>query len=209
MNRVNLIPRERLDRQRIRRRTWFWITSVGLYTCFLAVAFTVSSAIGNSDDRTVRADLAEAQSIVASTELSLSTLREELDRTAALYFANLEVGSQPDWGILLALLAETTGDEIVLRKCRMIASPRKKEKPAPTETGAATERKGPREMQVRIEVNGIGRSQKHVTDFLLRMEDNRLFRDVKLQDTRREPFLHSHAVAFGIEFQLDAAGESP
>jgi hypothetical protein len=205
MNGVNLIPRSRILGQRARRRARWWITGVGLYLGFLAVALVVSHGLGSSDDRSLRTAIVEANARIASIERRVSGAREDLDQVAALFFANREVGSQPDWGIFLAMLAETAGEEIVLRGLRVETD---KAPDRGTAAGSEAAARGTSRREIRVEVNGIGREQSHVTDLLLRLEDIDLFRDVKLNDTRREAFLDGFAVSFRIGFQLDSELDS-
>jgi hypothetical protein len=99
--------------------------------------------------------------------------------------ANEAVGRRADWSVLLALLAETTRDEVVLRRCRLSAG-----------AGRAPRVGPPRGT---LEVDGFGSTQSAVSDFVLRLEHTQLFRYVKLIETRREPLGTGFAVAFRIE----------
>jgi Tfp pilus assembly protein PilN len=105
------------------------------------------------------------------------------------------VGKQPDWSILLALLASTLEDEIVLRSVRLVS-------------GAAEEGDQREAGAPNLDFAGLGQSQAAVSRFVLRLEEISLFRSVKLLDTRREPFLDGHAITFRVECVLDDGGEA-
>ena len=51
---------------------------------------------------------------------------------------------------------------------------------------------------IQLELLGLGLSQQAVSEFVLRLEEMTLFRQVKLIETRREPYLESEAIAFRI-----------
>src|SRR5260370_38207947 len=65
-----------------------------------------------------------------------------------------------------------------------------------------------------VRIQGYGRSQAVVAQFILRLEQTGLFDDVVLVKTNREPFLDDHAMSFQVECQLratplDAGGDAP
>ena len=128
-------------------------------------------------------------------EASVTGRRADLSEARAALEANLAVGRQPDWSVLLALLSTTLGDEVVLRTCRL----------GPVWGGPAG-RAGADEAEelqiIQLELMGLALTQQAVTQVILRLEQTRLFRSVKLIDTRREPFMAGHAVAFRAECVL-------
>ena len=109
------------------------------------------------------------------------------------------MGEQPDWSLLLALLSRTLGDQAVLRSVGLEYAPEAFEETAPSAPEAPNE-----PPPVTLELSGLGQTQYVVSRFVLRLEQTPLFESVRLIDTRREPFLAGHAVAFRIECVLGA-----
>jgi len=201
MTQINLIPQERITRSRRQVRICRWITVTSSYVLFLAVAFIVSRVSGSGDDRTVQSDLDKTTEVRENTDQLVLTLRTDLDQFVAALEANLAVGNQPDWGILLALLQSTRTDNVVLRRCRMIPM---------REIGRRRDGSGTQTFaeRSRLELSGLGRSPQAVSQFVLAMDQCSLFDRVKLVDTKREPFFDGQATAFRIECVLDAEGDA-
>ncbi len=192
---INLIPIERRQarRRRIHRRAW--VGACAFYAVVWVAVFLVARGIVVSDDRALGEQLEDAQGRVAQAKASVTGRRVDLSEARAALEANLAVGRQPDWSVLLALLSTTLGDEVVLRRCRL----------GPVGGGPAG-RAGADEAEerqiIKLELMGLALTQQAVTQVILRLEQTRLFRSVKLIDTRREPFMAGHAVAFRAECVL-------
>jgi hypothetical protein len=201
MTQINLIPRERITRSRRKIRVRLWITVLSSYALFLAIAFIASRMTGSGDDQTVQLDLDKTTEVRATTEQLLVTLRADVDQVVSALEANLAVGNQPDWGILLALLQSTRTDEVVLRRCRMIPMRELGDRRDANGAQTITERS-------RLELSGLGRSPQAVSQFVLAMDQCSLFDRVKLVDTKREPFFDGQATAFRVECVLDAEGDA-
>jgi Tfp pilus assembly protein PilN len=201
MQRVNLIPRERLRRRALRLRLRRWTTACAGYALFLLISLVVSHVVATGDDRTLRAELMAATSEKLASTRAISDMQIEREGAIEALEANFAVGNQPDWGILLALVAETTGDEVVLRECSA-----GRDGGVRRPGGAVVVPTGRDDEATTITLRGIGHSQEEVSSFLLRMEQIPLFRQVRLHDTKREPFLDDYAVGFRLECDLEATG---
>ena len=128
----------------------------------------------------------------------VAALRGRISRDEARLASGHAVGEQPDWSLLLAMLSSALGDETVLRSIRLQAPP----EAAPGGGGGAdAARSLP---PITLDLTGLGRTQQVVSEFVLRLEQMPLFKQIRLVDTRREPFLNLHAVVFRIECVLDA-----
>src|SRR4051812_37846292 len=120
MNSVNLIPAPRLAAQKRR---------VHLRRCAAACcAWAVASALAagaahamwrqaedpQSDERlsVVSDDIERTERAIAGAKLKLAAAQSTLR-------ANEAIANQPDWSILLALLARGVGDDVVLRSCHV------------------------------------------------------------------------------------------
>ncbi|MBT8484518.1 MAG: hypothetical protein HKO59_00465 [Phycisphaerales bacterium] len=190
---VNLIPAARLRRASVQRHLRAWITTWSSLALFLLVAFFVAGGISANDDRTLTEQITVATNTIEQGQIETTRLRSAIEHSMTVLRANRAVGVQPDWSILLALVAEALGDEMVIRECRLVAQPARDE-----ETGN----------DLTLTISGIGRTQQDISQFVLRMDKLTLFRRVRLTDTRREPFLNDHAIAFRLECELDKQEES-
>ena len=142
--------------------------------------------------RSLRSELSDVAAEVDKSEVTVAGLRADLVEAKAALEASQAVGRQPDWSVLLALLADSLGETVVLRRCKL------------TPMGG---RDGAGEV-IKLEVGGLAQSQQAVAQVILRLEQTPLFRSVKLIDTRREPFRDTHAVAFRAECILDSGREA-
>ncbi|MCP3904439.1 MAG: hypothetical protein GY715_12495 [Planctomycetes bacterium] len=202
MTRVNLIPRARRQRMRRQEHQRRWITIAAGYALFIVIALVVAKLVSATDKGALDEELARTNASITTDRATVVNLRRQLGDAAALLKAQYAVQGQPDWGILLALLAEATGDEVVLRECRLqhAAGGIGGSMDIPGAAGPRTETGMP---PTYLELGGLGRSQNTVTQFVLRMDEIPLFRKVHLQDTRREPFGEGHAIAFRVVCMLD------
>ncbi|MHC4211443.1 MAG: PilN domain-containing protein [Planctomycetota bacterium] len=190
---VNLVPADRREARRRQRRVQAWIGVCLAYAVAWVVVQVAVQVTMVSDDRVLRGEIEQARSVVQERDTAVAALKLDRQQAVSQLHANLAVGKQPDWSILLALLASTLEDEIVLSSVRL-------------KSGAAEE-SGTRESgATNLDFAGFGQSQAAVSRFVLRLEAISLFRSVKLQDTRREPFLADHAIAFRVECVLDDGG---
>lgn len=197
---VNLIPRGRLEGQRRHRRLRRWFTAVGGYGLFLVVAMIVSTVAGSRDDIALRKELDGSSASVETASLRLDHLESELVEANALLAANRSVGNQPDWGVLLALISEAVEGKIALRKCTVRS-------PDPSRRLGSSDRDGAiGDARTTVELHGLAQRLEHVSDFVLLVESVPIFRDVTRHDTRREPFLGGHVVAFRLDFSIDSTG---
>ncbi len=199
---INLIPTERREARRRRVHLHAWLGGCVLYAVVWLAVFLVARVIVVSDDRALQEQLEGVQVRVEQAKASVAGGRADLAEARAGLEANLAVGRQPDWSVLLALLATTLGDEVVLRTCRLEPV----SGPLVGRAGAAVAG-GEEPLVIKLELMGIALTQQAVTQVVLRLERTGLFRSVKLIDTRREPFMAGHAVAFRAECVLETDQE--
>ncbi len=188
----NLVPKERRLARRRRARARLWV-GVGTTNGSLWVGAAVAAiVVFTTDNRSLRAELSDVADEVDKSQITVTGLRADLVEATAALQASQAVGRQPDWSVLLALLADSLGESVVLRSCKL------------TPMGG---RDGAGEV-IKLEVSGLAQSQQAVAQVILRLEQTPLFRSVKLIDTRREPFRDTHAVAFRAECILDSEREA-
>jgi hypothetical protein len=197
---VNLIPAARRDIKRRRCRVRFWAKMCVMYAALWLGAFAVSDLVAAGDDRALRLERDQTLLDVDAANKAIASMRDRIGAGRSRLQASLEVGEQPDWSLLLALLSSTLGDEAVLRSVRLgVPTDALDKKPA---AAAAAEAR-----RVTLDLVGFAQTQKVVTELVLRLEQTPLFERVRLIDTRREPFRSGTAVGFRIECVLGAREE--
>jgi hypothetical protein len=191
MKTVNLIPTPRRDAKRRRTQRLACAAVCGAYALLLGCAVGVMHLVTPTGGaESVEARLAAVDRDIERMDREAAAARSELAVARASVEANRTVAEQPDWSILLALLAETTGDDVVLRSISM----------APPPPVAATPGAKPAPPQdVVLDVAGIGRTPLSVSHHVLKMEETGLFSKVVLLEHNREAFLNDNAIAFRIQ----------
>ena len=198
MNPINLIPAPRREAKACRTRLVRWGIVLGLYAGALLGAHFVCGACWSGDSnllatetRASAARLREANRLMLSLHGDLTETEEKLRSAQA-------VGRQPDWGVLLGLLARNVGDDVVLEYCRL----RQDDPPRSRKTSAVPQRDQP----LVLELGGLAMSQAIVSQFVLRLEGTGLFDQVRLINTTQRTFLNKDAVAFRLECLLTGRG---
>ena len=194
---VNLVPSARREAQVRSARIRFWFLTCAVYGFGWLGVLLLVGATALNDDTGLRDELRQVNGLVAESESELVALRSELARSRAELTTSRIIGKQPDWSALLALLSTTLGDRIVLRNCKLTTlhkSPSARESVSRVARGSTT---------IQLQLGGFGLAQQAVSEFVLRLEETSLFRQVKLLDTRREPFLDGDAIAFHVECLLE------
>ena len=217
MNGVNFIPRQRRDASSRRARCRAWTIGASAYALLCVVAFAASGAIDVADDPTVASDLAQLPARIDASQRALTTLRAQLAEAQARLNAARAVAQQPDWSVLLGLLAQSLGDDIVLTACRLEAEhPSDRaaaSSPPPGGINRAADggRSGAPAAPVvgpgsrfTLELAGLGRTQASVSRFVLRLEQLGLFERVTIVKTGREMFGEHESIGFRLEATLGA-----
>lgn len=195
---ANLIPAGRRKAKRRRARLRIWIGACIAYGTVLLVAYTLCDATWGTDDRTLDEELERTAAVIVQSNSDILALRGTLDQARLALEANRSAGNQPDWSALLALLARSLDDELVLSQCRLISEQVAARGPAKAPPNASLGK--PTRFTLRI--SGFGRSQAAVSRFVLRLERADLFSKVSLISTGRESFLTGKAIAFLVECSL-------
>jgi Tfp pilus assembly protein PilN len=203
MNGVNLIPAKRREAkaQKVRLRKWT-LTLAAYLVVLLAGYFLLDRyALGNTQ-------ALRSQSKKAITELGRSrqltqALNHELGQTGKKLQTAQEISGQPDWGTMLAILAQNTTENLVLNSCRMDRA-----QPVDNAPKAGDAKTGPVELPVVLELGGFAKAQSDVSGYVLRLEKLGLFEKVKLVKTNRELYLNQEAVSFQLQCTLQGTGGS-
>jgi hypothetical protein len=209
---VNLIPQPRIDARRRRERARRWVMASGAYGTALVLCWMGVRAAWGGPSVAIAQELAETRTQLEDTRAAIDLLQPRLADANTTLAASRTIGDQPDFSILLGVLANLLGDETVLRSVDVVPIDPPTEQPNPAQPAAAAsesdaqarlEVKAPLAYDLRIE--GLGRSQSVVSEYVLRLERCGLFSRVKLLDTRKEPFHQGQAVAFRVGCVLGEA----
>ena len=202
MTGANLIPAARREAKQRRARQRVWIIICCLYGALLVAGYGICHALLGTDDQTIDHQARKAAARAESFQRRLAGLQAKLDEARRKLEANLAVGDQPDWSVLLTLLADTLDDDLVLSQCRIQPPGYAQKAKGPRLRGLAEQMVARRQDQFVLTISGFGRTQAAVSRFVLRLEKTDLFDQVKLVKANREPFLTDRAVAFLVECSL-------
>jgi Tfp pilus assembly protein PilN len=195
---VNLIPQHRRRARLLRLRQNRWMFAVAGYALFLVVGYLGWRIMWSADGYDQSARLAYIRGDIETTHNSIAKTRAALREAGARLQANQTVTAQPDWSLLMTLIAELRGEEVVLNRCRMEASMLESQA-TPAVTGRAPT----------LSLHGHGRTAAAISQFLLKLENTQLFESVSLLKTNREVYQGGDAVAFQLECRLKTSSETP
>jgi hypothetical protein len=207
---VNLIPAYRHEARRRRTRGRRWVVACVMYAATLVFGYGICQATLGGDDPRLIEELTASREEVSRADATAARLRPELAEAQAKLDATRAVALQPDWSILLAAMARSLGDDIVLASCTLetqTISPTNSQTSAPAVAPTAGpakpgEKPAAERVQVVVNVTGFGRTQVAVSQYVLRLEQMKLFDRVKLIKTSRESFMDGDAVSFQLECPL-------
>jgi len=199
----NLIPEHRRQARRRLSRTRVWAIACAAYAAAILGAYAFCHATWTGPDSALASDLAETAAKMEERNRQVRMLRGQVGRARLTLESKRAVGDQPDWAVVLVLLARNLDDELVLKRCKL--EPDTGRKPA----GKAGSPPATEPKRFTLDISGFGRSQKAISQFVLRLERTNLFERVTLVKTNREPFVTGNAMAFQIRCLLGRRQEAP
>jgi len=217
VNGVNFIPGQRrlIGARRFRVRAW--TVAVSAYAVLATIAFVGFATVSTGDDVSVAHRLQLVPAEIEGSRRTVVTLSQEVAEARARLEAARTVIDQPDWSVLLGVLARALGDDVVLTSCRLGAA-------QTTPAGAGMTRGshnnasqsapavpvGQPPGRYLLSISGVGRSQSAVSQFVLRLERIGLFDYVSVLRTTREAYGDNEAIGFAVEASIgNGAGNSP
>ena len=209
MTSVNLIPhpRRRAAAARHRARRWCW--GVAGYAAVLLGAYASAAAIitAQGDDKSAMLERTMRQ--IEELNNAAAALKPQLSEAHTRLSVARTVGDQPDWSLLLAVISGTIDDDIVLSSTKLdtLADERSAQiapvpQAAKRASNADANEKSLEPTMLRVTLQGIGRSQSAVTQFVLRLERLGLFERVDLARSSRQTVGAVDANVFRIECSL-------
>ena len=200
MTGINLIPAHRIlaMQRRIRVRLWMRIDSICI--CVLLIICAVAMPLFDQSATSVADELVFLDKKSTDMNRSISALLPELSEAKLTLDASRAMQKQPDWSVLLALLANLQGDQIVMRNVQTkpmggghVAAGGSEVVSAEEISAAGDNRSG-----YQLVLGGMGKTQNAISQFVLRLEQCGLFERVRVIMTNREGFMSDHAVSFEL-----------
>jgi hypothetical protein len=197
MNGVNLIPGKRREAKARKARLHTWTLTLTVYALVLLAGYLLLDRYALGNTQSLRSQSKRALTELGRAHQLAQALNQELAQTGKKLHTAQEIGGQPDWGALLAILSQNTTQNVVLNYCRM---DRAQLPENATKTGEA---KTPTEdFPVVLELGGFAKVQSDVSGYVLSLENLHLFDKVKLVKTSRESYQGQEAVSFRLECTL-------
>lgn len=190
---VNLIPARRRA-ARLRRRNLRWCAvGCAAYALLAAGAGAAALAAWGGRDAAVARQLAIADKEGERSARALEQTRVEFASTNEVLTTARQIVGQPDWSGLLALVSAKASGQVILKNLQLHPAAAAAADGAPAAHGYV------------LTIEGLGRSPSDVQQYVLRLENSRLFDRVTLLDTRSEPFLDIEVSAFRVECGLGSS----
>jgi Tfp pilus assembly protein PilN len=194
-HRINLIPHYRRRERLLRLRKRRWMLATVAYAMFVMAGYFAWRIVWSADSYDQSAKLAYLHADIDTTNKSIAKTRAALREAGARLQANQTVTAQPDWSLLMALVGNLRGEDVVLNRCRLDAST------------AALNSPGAMKLVPTLGLHGYGRTSTAISQFVLKLENTQLFDAVSLLKTNREFYQGAEALAFQLECRLKTSAE--
>jgi hypothetical protein len=207
MQGINLIPAHRLAARGRRLRIRGWCVGCGAYALLLAGLCIAARVTWGKDTRALGGEVEHLNRQVGELNASIKTERGKLAEVTSAIQTLKTVTEQPDWSILLTMLGVKIGDDTVLSSVRLEPA---NDTPGAKNTAAAARQPAADAIHPRhfnLELQGHARTQPAVSQLVQRLQDTRLFDDVKLLRSGRETFAGSDAFTFHLQCFLGEGGK--
>jgi hypothetical protein len=181
---VNLIPAPRVGRKKLRVRIRRWAVGLGVYVLVLVIGIATYTA---NRPPILPPDTSAQSAGITQLTSELAARNKELNEARTRYAATLMLTGRPDWGVLLPLLGQSMGEDVVLKDLKLSQS------------------KGQTLRQYALEMRGVARTAASASNFVSALEEIRLFDEVRLLRTGREPFMNESMVSFDVQCKLSDA----
>lgn len=201
MNSANLIPIQRRRSRARARRLRGWIIFNALYAALLFVSSTMVYMLF-STDRSAAGELMRVNQEIDENSRLMLVARGQLAQAQETMTSVKAISEQPDWSALMAVVAESTSESVVLN--HFDVTPVVEDVPAvqAVSVGKPVSAAQPAPRRVVLHLSGLGESQARVADFVLRLEKTNLFEHVNLLHTSRQTLMGQEAVGFELDCPL-------
>ncbi|HEY8749430.1 MAG TPA: PilN domain-containing protein [Tepidisphaeraceae bacterium] len=180
---MNLIPMERQVRNARINRVRAWSYAGGGLTTALGLLWACCAAAPSQVDAPSAEMFSKAAAEMTKANEEALPRRRELASLQEKVASRQYITEQPDFSLLLALLSQVTGDDVVLNHCEL--------------THALTPAEIDRAQLLRI--GGMARSQPSVAAFMLALEGTGIFKNVTLVRSNEQPLMNAQVAGFQIQ----------
>ena len=192
------MPAHRREHKKRRARVRVWAAGCGVYAALLLAGYVVCLGAPGGDRGVLDGRLGETAERTENSNRQINALRPKLAQARLTLAGNRAVGDQPDWSVVLALLAKSLDDDLVLSRCQLRPATSRQTRAGTHTSAASAGQAASKPKQFVLEVSGLGHSQKAVSRFVLRLEQANLFNKVTLVKTNREPLMAGKAISFQV-----------
>jgi hypothetical protein len=178
---INLIPASRLRARRGAGRVRVWMVVVPCCAGLLSAAWVINWMGWDTDTSALTAEITETKSKIKESQKRIALQGRELREAEAILKANRAVGEQPDWSLLLDVLASRLGADASLKACILepVAA-------VHSAKDAAKDRDVGRPEELKLTLRGVAGTQSAVSQFVLDLESTKAFELVQLVETSRD-----------------------
>jgi hypothetical protein len=209
MKNINFMPSYRIVARQRRRRMHAWVVVVIASLVLELGGIVAGYGIWSGGRLMLAGEQQKTATTIESAQRAIKMLQSELAAQEATLRASQTVQGQPDWSVLLALLAQNLGDGAALKRCEL--------KPvyaaasaAPVVGGAPAHVFMPGEgVAISLKVSGYGQTVADILQFAQGLERAAIFDQIRLVRTDKEPLLSGTAIGFDMECLLGAKSENP
>ncbi|MBX3385779.1 MAG: hypothetical protein KF768_04345 [Phycisphaeraceae bacterium] len=182
---LNLVPLQRLESRRRRRRVVAWSLIAAAYSlAIVATALVVHGPAARSLHdirRAAREATQEAETAATKREQTMKVVASKM----RVLEASQTVGQHPDWSVLLAAIAAARGDSIVLTTLELGEAETRVSHATTASTATAQIRSSPvRHDDFKLRLLGMGTSHSEVMGFVARLEELGPLQNVTVVDAR-------------------------
>jgi len=200
LTRANLIPAHRREKRHRIRRVRTWAAVLAAYGTLLIGAYVACFAFSQDDSGAILKEMRETTERLRAAGEQMHELRTSMAEASRQLATARALAQNPDWSLLLAMIARNLADKVVLDRCSLAPVDVGVEEVPPAKDGEVIYQR------YLLELSGFAQSQMSVSQFVLRLEHSRLFESVRLIKTRKRDFMDGQAVSFRLECALSGKG---
>ena len=191
---INLIPEPRRLAQERRGRVQAWMATTGVMLAVVAAgcAWSLLSIVDSGSKE--RQELTELGGRIEQLEGEVKAKQVALSDASARLRATLVVTLEPDWSLLMAMLADELKDDAALESFRLV----------PVESEEGQEVRRPNYL---VMLTGVARTQEGVSSYVLNLEELGLFDQVTLKESSRRKVKDEEVVVFNLQCELTPTRE--
>jgi Tfp pilus assembly protein PilN len=194
MNRTNLIPLHRQLRDERTARIKRWARTTAGLCLFVAAALVCCAAWTSQATGPTSEDFSRAAADLSKANQEAASLRAELNVETQRLRSRQLIFEQPDYSLLLRLIAQQVDDDVVLSRCECYRAGADRAQPSDSAKDPKSKTKTDA-----LQLSGFARSQPAVAAFMLQLESTGVFQKVTLLRSSEQPLLSGQVAAFEIQ----------